>query len=159
MDLNIDSFFGIVEQSFINAGSVDPFHISINGQKFWHHVRRIYWENSASYMHLLINVTAAHELTLQKAANRYMRIMIGSITHELRTPLNSSINALTLLEENVLAAGLRHLKTAKTSNRLLSALIEDILDLTRLEAGEFRLQLTRFRLRVIVELIDELFCD
>ena len=108
-------------------------------------------------MHLLINVSAAHELTLQKAANRYMRIMIGSITHELRTPLNSSTNALTLLEDFMLPGGLRHLKTAKTSNRLLSALVEDILDLTRLEAGEFRLAMMPFQVRAIVELIDELF--
>ena len=108
-------------------------------------------------MHLFVNVTAEHELTLQKAANRYMKIMIGSITHELRTPLNSSTNALELLEGCVPPDCLRHLKTAKTSNRLLSALIEDILDLTRIEEGHFELNKARFRIRVFVELLDELF--
>ena len=113
--------------------------MSLNDKRFWHTQRPIIWNNRASRMHLFVNVTAEHELTLQKAANRYMKIMIGSITHELRTPLNSSTNALELLEGRVPPDCVRQLKTAKTSNRLLSALIEDILDLTRIEEGHFEL--------------------
>ena len=64
-----------------------------------------------------------------------MKIMIGSITHELRTPLNSSTNAIEMLEGKVSADLEKHLKAAKTSNRMLKSLIEDILDLTRMEKG------------------------
>ena len=114
-------------------------------------------ENRAAVLHLLVNVTAAHELTLAKASNRYQRIMIGSITHEFRTPLNSSINALELLEEHVPHEFKKYLRIAKISNKLLAALIEDILDLTRLEKGEFRLNEYAFKLRSVTNIIVELF--
>ena len=131
--------------------------LNLGNERFWHTQKPIVWNNRESRMHLFVNVTAEHELTLQKAANRYMKIMIGSITHELRTPLNSSTNALELLEGRVPPDCMRHLKTAKTSNRLLSALIEDILDLTRIESGQFELNKSRFRVKALVELLDELF--
>ena len=108
-------------------------------------------------MHLFFNVTAAHELTLAKASNRYQKIMIGSITHEFRTPLNSSINALELLEEHVPEEFKKYLRIARTSNKLLASLIEDILDLTRLEKGEFTLNVNVFKLRSIAHDIVELF--
>ena len=108
-------------------------------------------------MHLFFNVTAAHELTLAKASNRYQKIMIGSITHEFRTPLNSSINALELLEEHVPEEFKKYLRIARTSNKLLASLIEDILDLTRLEKGEFTLNMNVFKLRSIAHDIVELF--
>ena len=59
------------------------------------------WNNVLSCLHLFVNVTVDHELNLQKAANRYLHIMVGSATHELRTPLNSSINAISMLEGKV----------------------------------------------------------
>ena len=83
--------------------------------------------------------------------------MIGSITHELRTPLNSSINALELLEEHVPEEFKRYLRIARTSNKQLASLIEDILDLTRLENGEFSLNLHVFKLRLVADAIVELF--
>ena len=99
----------------------------------------------------------AHELTLAKTSNRYQKIMIGSITHEFRTPLNSSINALELLEEGVPPEYRKYLRIAKTSNRLLASLIEDILDLTRHENGEFTVNVYVFKLRNVANTIVELF--
>ena len=83
--------------------------------------------------------------------------MIGSITHELRTPLNSSKNAIEMLEGQVAEELEKHLKTAKTSNRMLLSLIGDILDLTRLEAGQFELRSETFKIKSLVDLLDELF--
>ena len=83
--------------------------------------------------------------------------MIGSITHELRTPLNSSINALELLEDHVPPESRKYLRIAKTSNKLLGSLIEDILDMTRIENGEFSLNIIVFKLRKVADLVVELF--
>ena len=134
-----------------------PKKIKLGEQRYWHTLKRITWNNVASFLHLFVNVTADHELTLQKAANRYLHIMLGSITHELRTPLNSSTNAIEMLEGNVPAQMEKHLKTAKTSNKMLSSLIEDILDLTRLETGHFELNMESFRIKDLVDNIDDLF--
>ena len=81
--------------------------VSVREQQLWHEAKAVQWDARASVLHLFVNVTADHQLTLQKAANRYQRLMIGSITHELRTPLNTSTNALELLEGEVTAAGAR----------------------------------------------------
>ena len=75
--------------------------LDVNELKLQHQAKQITWDNRTAVVHLFFNVTTAHELTLAKAANRYQKIMIGSITHELRTPLNSSTNALDLLEDEV----------------------------------------------------------
>ena len=83
--------------------------------------------------------------------------MLGSVTHELRTPLNASTNAIEMLEGQVPPEYAKHLKTAKTSNRLLKSLVEDILDLTRLETGNFELHMEHFRLGELVDLLDDLF--
>ena len=134
-----------------------PKKVMIGGQFYWHTVKKITWNNLVSWLHLFVNVTADHELTLQKAANSYMRIMLGSITHELRTPLNSSTNAIEMLEGQVTADQEKQLKTVKTSNQMLSSLIEDILDLTRLEAGQFQLNKERFSIKEVVHQLDDLF--
>ena len=108
-------------------------------------------------VHLFFNVTTAHELTLEKASNRYQKIMIGSITHEFRTPVNSSINALEMLDDHLSHECRHYLRIAKTSNQLLASLIEDILDLTRFENGEFALNICVFKLHNVVDFVYELF--
>ena len=64
-------------------------------------MKELRWNKERSLLHLFINVTTDHVLTLQKATNRYMHVMLGSVTHELRTPLNSSTNALEMMEGKV----------------------------------------------------------
>ena len=120
-------------------------------------MKRITWNNVISLLHLFINVTADHELTLEKASNRYLHVMLGSVTHELRTPLNSSTNAISMMEGRVPKDLEKHLRTAKTSNKMLGMLVEDILDLTRLKFGRFQLNYETFSIRVLVQMIDELF--
>ena len=132
--------------------------IAVKENKFEHSTHRVCWGGREALVHLFVNITAAHDLTLAAAANRYQKIMFSSVTHELRTPLNSSINALDLLEGNVPEEFEQYLRVAKTSNKLLLALVEDILDLTRLEGGRFSLNTAFFKLGKVAELVHELFC-
>ena len=136
-----------------------PKKVKLGQHHYWHSLKQLTWNNMISCLHLFVNVTADHELTLQKAANRYMHVMLGSVTHELRTPLNSSTTAIEMLEGRLPPELEKHLKTAKTSNKMLRSLIEDILDLTRLEFGRFELNKERFRIKDIVDLLHELFHD
>ena len=53
----------------------------------------------------------------------------------------------------------RYLKTAKNSNKRLASLVEDILDLTRLEAGQFNLNVARFSISEIVNELQDQFSD
>ncbi|MCY1005602.1 ATP-binding protein [Nannocystis pusilla] len=66
-------------------------------------------------------------------------VFLANMGHELRTPLNAILGCAELLREEATAAGLGQLlpdiQTVDRSGRHLVAVIEDILDLARLEAG------------------------
>ncbi|PCC75155.1 Signal transduction histidine kinase [Nannocystis exedens] len=66
-------------------------------------------------------------------------VFLANMGHELRTPLNAILGCAELLREEATAAGLGQLlpdiQTVDRSGRHLVAVLEDILDLARLEAG------------------------
>jgi two-component system sensor histidine kinase RpfC len=71
-----------------------------------------------------------------EAANIAKSRFLASMSHELRTPLNAVIGMSDLLAETPLRRDQREMvHTVKSSGRALLSLIDDILDLTRIEAG------------------------
>jgi signal transduction histidine kinase len=78
-----------------------------------------------------------------EAANQAKSEFLANMSHELRTPLNAIIGFSELIaSERFGAVGDRYRGYADdvvTSGRLLLALINDILDLSKLEAGQFEL--------------------
>lgn len=78
---------------------------------------------------------------MAEASNRAKSEFLANMSHEIRTPLNGIMGMLQLLELSDLEAGLQeYVGTAMQSSRRLTALLSDILDLSRIEAG--RLSLT-----------------
>jgi len=80
---------------------------------------------------------------------------VSSISHELRTPITSIVGYLEMLQDGV--AGPLHEEQLellqivhRNSHRLLS-LIEDLLTLSRIESGAFRLEVRRLDLREVAE--------
>ena len=73
---------------------------------------------------------------------------LSTITHELRTPLYA-VTGLThlLLEENPLEHQKEHLSSLKFSGEYLLSLINNILDLNKLEANKVELEKTSFSLK------------
>ena len=65
---------------------------------------------------------------------------LASLSHELRTPLNGVLGMADLLADTPLAADQRaYLSALQESGRHLLGLVNDVLDLARLDAGEFAL--------------------
>jgi signal transduction histidine kinase/ligand-binding sensor domain-containing protein/DNA-binding response OmpR family regulator len=85
-------------------------------------------------------------------ASRLKSAFLTTISHELRTPLNGVIGMSNLLMDTPLSPDQAECaETIKSSSEALLAVINDILDFTRIEAGKMNLQMQPFDLQECVE--------
>jgi signal transduction histidine kinase len=91
-------------------------------------------------------------------ANRAKSEFLANISHELRTPMNAIIGMTDLaLEEPVSATVKEYLETVSGSAHALLALLNDILDLSKLESGKLELESVPFSLRDVIEELSQAF--
>jgi len=84
-------------------------------------------------------------------ASRHKSRFLANMSHELRTPLNSILGFSQLLQGRTFGSltekQARHVDNIHTSGQHLLALINDLLDLSQVEAGKLELQPQSFQLR------------
>jgi signal transduction histidine kinase len=90
-----------------------------------------------------------------ESVSRHKSEFLANMSHELRTPLNAIIGFSELLELQ-LAGGLNdeqlgYVQDVLDAGRHLLSLINDILDLSKVEAGKMELELSEFSLRQALE--------
>src|SRR5437762_3769327 len=87
-------------------------------------------------------------------ASRAKSIFLANMSHELRTPLNAIIGYSEMLEEEAHDSkdteNVQDLKKIQFAGKHLLALINDVLDLSKLEAGKMPLHLEPFDVRVLI---------
>ncbi len=87
-----------------------------------------------------------------EAANVAKTQFLANMSHELRTPMNAILGMTELALGEELSSTLRdYLQTCKQSADSLLELVNEILDLSRIEAGRFQLESTPFDLRKTME--------
>ena len=87
------------------------------------------------------------------AAERARRDLIAAVSHDLRTPLTSLRLLADAIEDDLVDPATRrsYLEQMSVHIRSLSTLIEDLFELSRLEAGEIQWSMQRVRLGELVE--------
>ncbi|HEX9286296.1 MAG TPA: ATP-binding protein [Thermoanaerobaculia bacterium] len=90
-----------------------------------------------------------------EAANQSKSVFLANMSHELRTPLNAIIGYSEMLEEDAQASGQKEfvsdLQKIRSSGKHLLGLINDVLDLSKVEAGKMKLFLETFEVASLVE--------
>ncbi|MFW5657441.1 MAG: ATP-binding protein [Bacteroidota bacterium] len=93
-----------------------------------------------------------------EAANRAKTTFLANMSHELRTPLNAVLGYADILKSKEYdETRQQYLNSISTSGNALLSLINDVLDLSKIETGKFELQHSVVALKTLFEEINIIF--
>src|SRR4051794_4191510 len=99
-----------------------------------------------------------YEQSLQQA-NRAKSVFLANMSHEIRTPMNAILgfSQLMLRDQDLTQRQCQYLGTINRSGEHLLALINDILEMSKIEAGRTTLNLSTFDLPVLLNDLEMMF--
>ncbi|QTA80083.1 Two component system response regulator/histidine kinase, PAS fold-containing [Desulfonema limicola] len=107
---------------------------------------------SGTFQDITDSMLAQQEILKSKeaaeAANRAKSVFLANMSHELRTPLNGILGYVQILQNDTSASPRQQygLKVIEQSGKHLFSLINDVLDLAKIESGKIELYETEFYL-------------
>ena len=157
------------------AGEVDRYA----PDRVWRHLRSdgaellvlpytetISFEGRTAYLMTVFDVTererSAQALQASKeaaeAANRAKSTFLANMSHEIRTPLNGVLGMSQAIASGELSPLQRQrLEVVLQSGRTLLHLLNDLLDVSKIEAGRMELEATPFDLRTVIGDVEALY--
>ncbi len=156
--------FVSAELRLINKHTKKPVWIFLNGTKYPHISSDfkntvIVAFQDISYLKKIEEELNNAKLDAEKA-NRLKSEFLANMSHEIRTPMNAIIGFSSILQNKLKDKKERSFidKIAKSGNNLLE-LINDILDLSKIEAGQLKIQKTKTRTQDIFNEIPQIFSE
>ena len=161
---------GIQNSSFIGMyGQVVQSGVSINVEQYSEHLQRHYYINAykvsdGQFATVFQDITERKEREeqLQEArrqaeeASKAKSNFLAKMSHEIRTPMNSILGMLRLALSGSLQGKQRErIQVAKDSAESLLWLLNDLLDLSKIEADKFTLNEKEFHLRHLMKSVSK----
>ena len=116
-----------------------------------YHNEKIFTKNEVSTLYsgslLIANALIRNEMVLNlRDANKAKSDFLAKISHEMRTPLNAVIglSALALEDEEVNEETRLNIEKVSNAGELLLSTVNDILDISKIEAGKLELMPTKY---------------
>ncbi len=94
-----------------------------------------------------------------ESANRAKSIFLANMSHEIRTPMNAVLgySQILLRKKNLDQDTKESIQTIDNSGKNLLKLINEILDISKIEAGKTELNITGFDLKVLIDNLSSMF--
>lgn len=147
-------------------GTCDNLHIAERSLQVAYAPTRYRHQTAVLCAFVDLSVRARYETALQQAkaeadsANAAKTHFLAAMSHEIRTPLYGILGTMELLSKTSLTtAQQQQVKRLQQSSSILMQLISDILDLTKIEAGQMALSISSFCPRHLVQQCIDGFSD
>lgn len=101
----------------------------------------------------VINFNVSQEINQElEVQRRFKNKFLANVSHEIRTPLNSIVGFLSVLENtNITREQLDILHIIKDSSKNLVTILDDLMDISKIEAGKLEIKKRRFDFKEFVE--------
>jgi PAS domain S-box-containing protein len=165
-----DGYFQKILKRELNSYRVEKRFMRRDGQSFWGDLWASAIERNGELVAILgivvdLDKRKKIELELQQAkelaeaANHAKTTFLANMSHELRTPLNAVLGYTQIFrqDDNMPTDYQSGINVIHRNAEYLLTLINDILDLSKIEAGKFELYMTHFDLNMMIQDINEMF--
>lgn len=143
------------------ALNLEPFRVSLSAKRLERELAESLERRNGELEALVSERTAQLSEALKRAdqASTAKSLFVANLSHEIRTPMNAIVGFTDLLEDDVKNPELhaQHLKTIRRNTAHLLELINNILDMSKIEAGKLELEYRATAVNRIVGDVRELF--